>query len=978
MSMRTGWCCGCFWGFLLAEAAFAADAIDPRVQVEPGLRLELVASDPLIESPCALAFDERGNLYVAENRGYPTGPAEGEPPAGRIALLQDRNGDGVHETRTDFATGLSFPNGVLPWRGGLIVTCAPDVLFLKDTDGNGQADEHRVLLTGFSTKGSTQLRVSHPTLGIDGWVYLTSGLTGGQVTSPLRPEQPAITVGRTDLRFRPDTGELQACDGGAQFGLTFDDFGHRLICYNRVHVQHVVLASHWLRRNPHLPFSDTVENCPAEMAPEPLKGHGSSARVFPISQNVTTADSHAGTFTAACGVLVYRGTALPAAYRGGVFACDPTGNLVHFDRLEPHGATFRARGLLANREVLASRDDWFRPVYLANGPEGALYICDMYRKTIEHPDYLPAEIRKHTDFVSGKNKGHIYRLVATDADSMVLADRRSKRLADFSTEKLCQTLAADGWQRDTAQRLLIERNDPAAVPHLQKLLSAEPPASVHALYLLQILGKLDARLLAAALQHSSARVREVAVELASSQKELLAGTSTRLIELASDADARVRFDVALALGDVRDPGVLPALAEIGLQGATDRWTRAAVLSSLGGREVAFVDVLIARGREQTGSPELFYEFGRVLGASQPDDAWLALLRRTTLDWANAPADQQFPLLTGMADALRNRGRKGPHGPLFEALGTDAPPVVAEALRNVLSRAVLTAADRSQPLASRRWGAALAAHTDFALAGDRLLGLIDPQEPEVLQTTAIRGLVGMPDDSVVKALLSADRFPRYAPRVREEVLASLASATQKLPALLDALESGLIAPADLDASLRRQLNENRDEAIRTRAAKLFGAAVSADRVAVYENHKEVLQLAAHPENGRQLFKKHCAQCHRLDRDGVPVGPDLFGIRNQPKEAILLHILIPEREITTGFNAYTVVTRDGRTLSGLIASETPTSITLRQAQGKEDVLLRDDIEELVASKTSLMPQGLEKTINHQEFADLLAYLKGEQTE
>ncbi|HVW02618.1 MAG TPA: c-type cytochrome [Planctomycetaceae bacterium] len=330
----------------------------------------------------------------------------------------------------------------------------------------------------------------------------------------------------------------------------------------------------------------------------------------------------------------------------------------------------------------------------------------------------------------------------------------------------------------------------------------------------------------------------------------------------------------------------------------------------------------------------------------------------------------------MADALRNRGRKGPHGPLFEALGPNAPTEVAEALRNVLTRAVLTAADRSLPLASRRWGAGLAAHTDFALAGDKLLGLLDPQEPELLQTTAIRALVGMPEESVVGALLSSDRFPRYAPRVREEVLAALASATAKLPALMEALETGLIEPADLDATLRRQLSENRDEAIRARAAKLFGAAVSTDRLAVYESHKDVLGLAAHPENGRQVFKKQCAQCHRLDRDGVPVGPDLFGIRNQPKEAILLHILIPEREITTGFNAYTVVTRDGRTLSGLIASETPTSITLRQAQGKEDVLLRDDIEELVASKTSLMPQGLEKTINHQEFADLLAYLKGEQ--
>src|SRR5207253_2673078 len=176
-------------------------------------------------------------LFVAENRDYPTGPGEGQPPAGRIALLEDLDGDGRYETRRDFATGLTFPNGLMPWKGGLIVTCAPDVLYLKDTDGDGRADQRNVLFTGFSTSGSTQLRVSHPTLAIDNWIYLTSGLTGGKVTSPDFPDRAAIELGRTDFRFRPrvdqpgvdqpGSNEYEAADGGAQFGLTFDDFGRR-------------------------------------------------------------------------------------------------------------------------------------------------------------------------------------------------------------------------------------------------------------------------------------------------------------------------------------------------------------------------------------------------------------------------------------------------------------------------------------------------------------------------------------------------------------------------------------------------------------------------------------------------------------------------------------------------------------------------------------------------------------------------------
>ena len=278
---------------------------------------------------------------------------------------------------------------------------------------------------------------------------------------------------------------------------------------------------------------------------------------------------------------------------------------------------------------------------------------------------------------------------------------------------------------------------------------------------------------------------------------------------------------------------------------------------------------------------------------------------------------------------------------------------------------------------RRWGAALAAYSDFPTAGDTLLGfkLVDPGQADVLQAAAVRSLIGMQDDAVVVALLAPERFRRYTPRLREEVLQALTSATHHVPGLLAALESGAINPADIDLSLRRQLTENRDETIRSRATKLWGAASNSDRDAVYQDLKSVVELAAAPENGWRVFGRNCAQCHRLDRQGFAVGPDLFGIRNQPKETILLHILIPNREITSGFAAYSVLTKDGRSLSGLVASETPTSITLRQPLGKEEVLLKQDIDELLASSKSLMPEELEKTLSRQDFADLLGYLKGE---
>jgi putative membrane-bound dehydrogenase-like protein len=257
-----------------------------------------------------------------------------------------------------------------------------------------------VVLTGFDTKKSTQLRVNKPLPGPDGWIYLASGLSGGRITNPARPDLPPLDL-KTDLRFHPGTGEYEAVDGRSQFGHDFDAWGNRFICMNRVPVQHVVLSSRVLRRNPNLAFSDTVQDCSAAEVQSVLRGDRAGVRLFPISQNITTADAHAGSFSAACAITFWRGQ---------VFSCDPTANLVHVDHLEPRGSTFAAVPVYAGREFLASRDDWFRPVYLARGPMDALYVADMTRKVIEHPDYLPEEARKHTDFESGKALGRIWRV----------------------------------------------------------------------------------------------------------------------------------------------------------------------------------------------------------------------------------------------------------------------------------------------------------------------------------------------------------------------------------------------------------------------------------------------------------------------------------------------------------------------------------------------------------------------------------------
>ncbi len=1009
------------------------DQVLKSFKVEPGLKLELVAAEPLVVSPCAVCWDERGRMFVAENRGYPTGPKEGEPPQGRVTQLLDKDGDGRMDERVEFATELSFPNGLMPWRGGLIVTCSPDVLFLKDTDGDGKADEKKVLLTGFSTKGSTQLRVSHPMLALDGWVYLTSGLTGGEVVSPLKPDQAPVKVGRTDIRFKPDTGEIEPCDGGAQFGQTFDDFGRRFICYNRVQVQHVVLESKFLKRNPHLAFAETVENCPAEMADEPLKGHGKAARIFPISSNVTTADSHAGTFTAACAVTIYRGTSLPSEYYGTVFSCDPTGNLVHVDKLVPHGATFRAHRMHPDREVLASTDNWFRPVFLANAPDGALYVCDMYRQTIEHPDYLPVEIRKRTDFNGGKTMGRIYRMQGVAPEPRTterviggpswLAEKERNpnpvpklNFKDIGSsggtpkEWFPQIGSDDGWWRDTMFRMVIE--SPESFTNSQQLIaSLKCERSIEvalAIAVARTTGEFsDIASLSSSLEISGAR--QVALWLmAEPQRNNLKDLDIRsfLNQLATMV-VRERILIALSLADDRDPNAIQKLARIGLLDSADRWARAAVLSSIAGREYAFLQELIAQSSvsnadarsdnddpcgipryrsdtppssDKPSSSELFYDLGRLLGASKSMAESIPILSKATKDWPNAEFAQQVPLITGLVDGLRARGFAKGEKSILETLLDDDSSEQVKALRRQFEPLADSAAkivdDSNAAPELRRRGIEFLAHAKAEKALPFLSKFIESQQPEPVQMAAIKAVVSLPSEEVAGTLLTRERFTSYSPRLREEIIGSLASTPRHVPGLLTALESGVIPAAAIDTLRRRQLAQHKDPAVKERATKIFGAGPSGDRAKVYEEHKSVLTLTPNAENGRAVFKRACSSCHRLDREGTPVGPDLFGIRNQPKEAILLHILVPEHEITPGFTAYIVTTKEGRVLTGLISSETATSITLKQALGKEETILRQDIEELASSNLSLMPQGVEKTVNKQEFADLLSYLKGEK--
>ena len=991
-------------GLLLGGSLFALFAAEPQAathaavrvnspltpeqalatfKLEPGLRLEVVAAEPLVVNPVAIAFDEQGRMYVAENRGYPTGPGEGKPPVGIIALLEDTKGDGHYDKRTVFAEGLTFPNGLMCWKGGVFVTCAPDVLYLKDTDGDGRADVRQVVLTGFATNSTTQLRVSHPVLGLDNWIYLTSGLVGGTITAPAFPNRAAVEVNRGDSRFRPDTLELEPNPGHAQFGQAFDDYGHRFICDNRHPVWQVVLQPRYLQRNPHLPFSETINE---------VSSSGEMAKVFPLSPDTTTAGympslmstPHAGTFTSACGLLIHRGLALGPEYYGNAFICEPAQNLVHREILSADGAVFASKPARAGVEFLASPDSWFRPVFCANGPDGALYICDMYRKTIEHPQYLPESMRATTDFESGKDKGRIYRIVA-DQPGKNLRPKLGN-FAQASVKELCAQLSnPDGWWRDTARRLLLERKSPAAIPILKsQVANAKSPAPqahfarLAALRTLEGLGALETGQIQHALADKHPAVRVQAIQLAEPRLADSPVLQTLVQSLAEDADAGVRFQCALALGNLNGSSAIATLAKLAVRDAGDHWTRTAVLSSVGRNPDEFLKAVLNQPKSGAAIPALMSDVGKMLGAALPPEKLVGLLNEIATSSQPADFAWQLAAVAGIADGLRSRGfGGGDHSALLSLVALDSPAAkqARSLVETIFHRAVGIALDGGQPLKFRLAAIGLLAHADYTVAGAPLQRLIGPQESSALQVAVVRTLGQMPDAVVGRVFVERERWRAYTPPVREAVLAALLSQPRLVPALLDALEKEDVQPWAVDPARRNQLLKHRDEAVRKRAEALFKNLQGGDRMKVYEEHKSVLALKPDGKSGHAVFVKTCAQCHVYGSEGTRVGPELTGIRNQPGEALLLHILVPDYEIQPGFTSYEVETKDGRTLSGLLAAETPGSVTLRRALGEEETVARSNIARISSTSLSLMPQELEKTMTRQELADLIGFLKGE---
>ncbi|WP_162006614.1 PVC-type heme-binding CxxCH protein [Roseimaritima sediminicola] len=955
------------------------------IVLEDGFRAELVAAEPMVTDPIAMQYDENGAAYVVEMNDYPYSDKSHDQawqeqtsePIGRVRLLQDTDGDGTFDKSTIFADRLSWPTGVAVWKGGVYVMATPDVFYLKDTDGDGRADIRRKVFTGFR-KYNVQAVMNNPKWGLDHRIYAAGSSNGGKIESAdSRFDQDTASptvIRRSDFRFDPRDEKFEAISGGARFGHARDDWGNRFLTDIRNPVQHVLFPTRYLRRNPRLraprpihdvvPSGDSIAVFPISPA-EPWRAVN-AARLAADSTKDSPFDSTVakGYVTSSSGVTIYRGAAYPEAYYGNAFIGEVAGNLVMRYALRPDGVTFTGQRAHENREFMASTDNWFRPVNFINAPDGTLHVLDMYRETIEHPWSMPDDLKAQVDLTSGRDRGRIYRLVPEHyRDGFVPPP--VPRLGSATTQRLVAELAnPNSWWRETAHRLLFERQDTSENEALETMLGEHqmPVARVHALWTLEGLRSLTDQTLAAALRDADARVREQAIRIAEPRLPNSPTLRQLVIDSATDPDPRVRFQTAFTLGQIKDEPATAALAEVARRDADDPRMCTAILSSAAGTEATLLKSLLENDAFADSAPGrgLLGQLAAMVGAAGDLTVVDALLQ--------ASADHAGPVQETMVRNLAAGLRRAKQ----DLVSAAAKPSFQSAalVASTLDDAARIATDTAASLQRRQQAITL---LGFAGEGEKqtlLVDLLSIQHPLEIQSAAVTALVGTARPDVAPRLL--EKFPELTPSVQKVIVDQLLQRTVWIPDVLDAVAAGVV-PARLIAPNRRAAYlKSRSQAIQQRAVELFGDDVSSSRSEVLARYQSVLEQSGDARAGVEVFRKNCQSCHRYDGSGFEVGPNLATVQNRGAGQLLVNILDPSREVSPEFLEYVVLSTDGRVVSGMIAAENTNSITLKQSEGVETTFERSEIEELRATGKSLMPEGLETEISPAQMADLIAYL------
>jgi len=1022
-----------------------------------GFEMQLIAAEPLVTDPVAITYDADGRAYVCEMNDYPYTDKAAHKPSqenptdqsiGKVRLLTDTDGDGIFDKATVFADGLSWPTGAACWKGGIFVTATPDVWYLKDTNDDSVADVRQKVFTGFK-KLNVQAVMNNPIWGLDHRIYIAGGSNGGEIqrapgsesVMPLPKDFKPIAIKRNDFSFDPSTGDVRLESGGARFGNTFDDWGNRFLCNIRNPCQHVVLPYRYLARNPYLVVPSALNDC-AEAGdqlpvyrtspPEPWREFRAKRWVQEGSHLPKSELIGAGVVTSSSGITVYRGDAYPKEYRDFAFVADVAGNLFYRMKLVPDGVTFKAVQVDGNKNFCTSDDLWFRPVNFVNAPDGCLHVCDMYREVIEHPWSIPDDIHAAVDLLRGRDKGRIWRLApksgplsplsgATQAKqhTTTTPDTRSPQNANAPTAQrtvrttlLSRANTADlvalldhpnAWHRETAQRLLFERQDKTAVEPLRELVKRGKTAQgrITALWamvaattgqsgdlsqlafdsLRDAFDSNDSRLVDAAAVISG----EVKTSVSSTQSSVLLYQQRRMIEHATDQGLGILAAV-FSLNDVSDLQIAtlaPSLLRIGSRGP---WLAPVAINACLRAGVTKVATTAFDSRKEDTKQKLLLFPQIIEAAAQSADPKVAVeamelpaalkgIERGMSDYPVVPSGFAEIAARSAPKGALKKGRKLADLPLSAACATWWNKRIDTASEKIL--VALASLDRFSPI---------------------LRDALSPSSASDLQLAALEALGSYRESAVADMLI--DAWPRMTPILRDKATTILLSRTDRIAKLLDAIEAKKITPAQLSVAAKATLGRQKTPVLAERIAKLIGDGSSSNRKEIVDKYLTAMGLGSSPglqpekaakdqnahggglkpdttppdaTRGAKVYETACMICHKFADEGNDIGPHLGTIKAWTAEQLVTNILDPNREVSPNFSLYLVETNDGRTLSGLIASETAGNLTLKRADGGTDTVLRSEIKSLTSPGISLMPEGLEAAITPQQMADLIVYLK-----
>lgn len=923
--------------------------------IKRGFKINLVASDPLVASPVAMAFDEDSRLYVAEMRDYPAGRDQ-TPHLGQITILEDPAGEGVFTSSTVFATNLPLPSAIVCYGGGVLVAAAPDILYLQDTNGNGVADIRKVVFTGFgSTNSPDPDGLPHSFYwGVDNRIYGATGGNGGSVSPPQGGVEPLLLTG-LDFSIDPREDTFAPETGAALTGMTRDDWGRRFLTSSARPLSVEMIEYRFLQRNPFVapaPLVDVVEGPAVAVfrhtpsAPAPVKATRTNApgplaltsiELAPVKQtNAFTASW----MTKARGSVIYRGNLFPPNYRGSAFIADPDAHIVHHAVLRETGLGVRAERDPDERdtEFLVASGTGFKPTQIVNGPDGALYIGDMWK---------------------GGNSGRIWRVAPVGFRPGTLP-----RMSEASTYQLVSNLAhTNGWHRDTASRLLFERPDPNATRLLGSMLTGSrlAIARIHAMYALAGMGEIQEGQLALLLGDPDPHVRRHAVRLAEGfvrDRQVSDLLWSRLRVLTADRDPQVRFQLALSAGSIFRPDKASVLMGALGRDVADPWMQTAVLNSglEGSATLLSAAAANSRLRGQVGAAFLvtLTDMIGVTGYQPEITGALDFLEKSPLELGPA-----FGLVGALGDGLR-RTRSSlalvdPNGRLKKyyvpALLAAGDPGVNQDVRidaiRVLGVGPFTMAD----------------------GGAALLGLLGAGDNAAIQTAALQALENYTDSTLVP--LMAQRWNSIPRPLRSQAVTTLLARTDRIPAVIALLQSGGLPPGDLLPWHINLLRSSRDPGVRSRATAIFGAPTH-DRGPELARLEPALKRAGNPNMGRQVFESRCAVCHTIWGGNLMPGPDLAGIKVRGKGWILQALVAPSADLAPDCKTAVIETMGGETLLGTLDREDRGAVLLRRPGRKVASIPRDNVSTLQVQSWSLMSDGVTQGLTEQNVTDLLQFL------